>query len=118
MLALSGLLHSFYNGIEGIMKRIAREVDGRAPRGAAWHTELLEQMGTATDQRPAVLSEPTRERLMEYLGFRHRFRSIYGHMLRYDVMRHLVLGCQDTLHALAQEIDRLLAELDQGPPGP
>ncbi len=38
VLALSALLHSFYNGVETIMKRIAREVDGEAPRGGAWHT--------------------------------------------------------------------------------
>ncbi len=111
VLALSGLLHSFYNGVESIMKRIAREVDEQVPRGDAWHTQLLEQMSRATDRRAAVLSKPMRERLMEYVGFRHRFRLIYGHMLRYDIMRHLVLGCRETLDVLSEELHTFMAGL-------
>jgi hypothetical protein len=95
------------------MKRVAIEVDGRAPRGAAWHTELLKQMTSPTEERPAALSNTTRERLMEYLGFRHRFRSIYGHMLRYDIMRHLVLGCRETLNAVTQDLHAFMAELER-----
>ncbi len=39
--ALAAMLHSFYNGIENILKRIAAEIDGRVPGAEFWHRELL-----------------------------------------------------------------------------
>jgi hypothetical protein len=38
--ALGALLHSFYNGIENALKRIAEEVDHSVPGGEGWHKSL------------------------------------------------------------------------------
>ena len=38
------MLHSFYNVIENIFKRIAAECYDRSPQGQAWHRELLDLM--------------------------------------------------------------------------
>ena len=67
--ALATFLHSFYSGIENSLKRIAIEIDGAAPSGDASHRQLLTSMTTATDRRPAVLSETLYEVLSEYLAF-------------------------------------------------
>jgi hypothetical protein len=40
--ALAAMLHSFYNGVENIFKRIAAECYDRPPQGQAWHRELLD----------------------------------------------------------------------------
>ncbi len=42
--ALGSFLHSFYNGIENILRRISREVDGTLPQGEGWHRALLKRM--------------------------------------------------------------------------
>lgn len=42
--ALAAVLHSFYTGIENILKRIAETLDGQSPRRAFWHRQLLESM--------------------------------------------------------------------------
>ena len=73
--ALAAMLHAFYNGIENILKRIAAEVDGRAPGGEFWHRELLEAMTKPNEVRPAAISEALEERLREYLEFRQIGRA-------------------------------------------
>lgn len=62
--ALGSFLHSFYNGIENILRRISREVDGTLPQGEGWHRALLKRMeGEMPDRRSSVLSEETTDKL-------------------------------------------------------
>jgi len=75
--ALATMLHCFYNGIENILKRAACELDQKVPLGPSWHSDLLGQMSQASGVRPALVSRTLRDRLDEYLGFRHVFRHAY-----------------------------------------
>lgn len=102
---LAALLHSFYNGIENVFKRIAEEIDGQLPGGEAWHRELLDAMGQPGRARPAVISKGLIERLDAYLDFRHFFRHAYIFSLRWERMKGLALGCEDTLRQLEAELD-------------
>jgi hypothetical protein len=106
--ALAAMLHSFYTGIENIFKRVAVELDSAPPRGESWHRELLDAMIRPNAARPAVLSTPLRDRLREYLEFRHVFRQAYSFQLRWDKMSPLVLGCEETLRQLEAELDVFL----------
>jgi hypothetical protein len=72
--ALAAMLHSFYNGIENIFKRVAEELDGGSPSGEFWHRKLLDSMKTPRTSRPAAVSGELTERLDDYLTFRHLFR--------------------------------------------
>ena len=108
--ALGAMLQSFYNGIENIFKRIALELDHEAPRGEAWHSNLLEKMTRAGPARPAVITASLEERLWEYLEFRHVFRSAYSFLLRWDKMAPLVLDCEATLGMLHAEVLAFLSE--------
>jgi len=103
--ALAGLLHSFYNGIENIFKRIAQELDSQLPRAPAWHRDLLDLMGRPGKSRPAVVSASLVHRLDAYMDFRHFFRHSYVFQLRWDRMKDPVLGCEDTLRQLETELD-------------
>jgi len=76
--AAAALLHSFYNGIENIFKRIANRIDGKIPTSEYWHQELLNQMGAKTDKRNEVISIELLEKLNLYPGFRHFFRHAYA----------------------------------------
>ncbi len=105
---LAALLHSFYTGIENIFKRIAEEIDGQLPAGEAWHRELLDVMAGPGKARPAVISKGVVERLDAYLDFRHFFRHAYIFTLRWDRMKALVLGCEETLRQLETELDSFL----------
>jgi hypothetical protein len=91
LLALAGILHSFYSGFENIFKRIAMDFDNGFEKTDSWHSDLLEKMIVPTPNRSAVLSEPLKERLQQYLGFRHVFRSAYSYNLTWSKMQDLVL---------------------------
>jgi hypothetical protein len=106
--ALAAVLHSFYTGVENILKRISIEIDGSAPQGEFWHTELLERMTSSHVNRPAVLSESLNTILQEYLDFRHVFRHAYSFELKWDKMSKLVSSLEDTLTKFHIEIENFI----------
>ena len=112
--ALAAMLHSFYNGVENLLKRIAVETGEGLPAGDLWHRRLLDQMAEATSVRPAVLTEDLRSTLRLYLDFRHVFRHSYTFDLRWDKMREPVLQCDQTLTALRESLEGFLIEGRQG----
>jgi hypothetical protein len=107
--ALAVVLHSFYGGIENIFKRTALELGDRMPGSERWHKELLDVMAEPTGQRVSVISPELRGRLKEYMEFRHFFRHTYVFILRWDRMKPLVLGCEETLKLLEHELDQFFA---------
>ena len=111
---LAAMLHSFYNGVENIFKRIAEKFEGEPPRGQAWHRDLLDSMGKRGSARRAVISVALVERLDAYLDFRHFFRHSYIFDLRWDRMKSLVLECEQTLKLLEDELDRFFAAGGEG----
>lgn len=106
--ALATMLHSFYTGIENIFKRVALELDGAPPHGEAWHRDLLRHMAQPALGRPALLSVELHDTLLEYLRFRHVFRSAYSFDLDWRKMSGLVLAVGETLRAFEQALDELL----------
>ena len=38
---VASVLHDFYSGVERVFERIALELDGELPRGADWHSQIL-----------------------------------------------------------------------------
>jgi hypothetical protein len=106
--ALAALLHSFYTGVENIFKRVAIELDGEAPRGEAWHRQLLDSMATSTTHRRALISESLHDTLGEYLAFRHVFRQAYSFDLHWEKMSALVLNCETTFQLLETELEAFL----------
>ena len=96
--ALAGLLHSFYNGVENILKRIAVHSGQQLPTSISWHSELLESMAIPAAGRKAVLDGELLDRLRTYLGFRHVYRHSYTFQLRWEKMQPLITGIEDTFH--------------------
>ena len=80
--ALASVLHSFYNGVENILKRIAKELDGGGPSGQFWHRQLLDSMRVPGSSRPAVLSEGLALRLDEYMQLTNSLRASASYRVR------------------------------------
>jgi hypothetical protein len=107
--AAGSILHDFYCGVEKIFKKIASRIDRDIPSGEDWHLQLLERMTLdLPGLRPAVIGEQMKNRLSEYLRFRHLFRNIYGFELRWILMEELGHGMREVLTALQQAIERFL----------
>lgn len=76
---LGSILHDFYTGVERILLRIANELEGEPPQSQSWHKDLLDEMSVELEGiRPPVIGDELRNKLEEYLRFRHLFRGIYG----------------------------------------
>jgi hypothetical protein len=107
--AAGSILHDFYCGTEKVFKKIAARLDRDMPSGEDWHLQLLERMTLALPGlRPAVIGEEMKERLSEYLRFRHLFRNIYGFELRWSRIEELGHGMREVRIALRQDIERFL----------
>lgn len=88
---LGSIIHDFYTGIERIFCRLAEDLEGGLPKGENWHSTLLDDMNLElSNVRPAVISVKLKDRLKEYLGFRHLFRNVYGFKLKKERLKVLI----------------------------
>lgn len=86
LLAMGACLHSFYNGIENILKQILH--DQRINffiSSHSWHKDLLDLSKGNT-----IITKKLQNDLYEYMTFRHFFVHAYGLMLKEEKMSHLV----------------------------
>lgn len=113
IMALGGLLHSFYNGVENIFKRVTVHIDGVSPNGRYWHSHLLDNMARATPYRPLVITESTGEKLRDYMNFRHVFRHAYSFELMWSKMEKLVLELEPTLNLLESELEQFIQAIER-----
>ncbi len=98
-------LHAFYSGLERIFEKLASTIDGTVPSAANWHQELLAQMQTEIPSvRPAVISEPLKETLEEYRGFRHVVRNVYTYHLKPEKLKLLVDDLESTFRMASEEL--------------
>ena len=75
------------------------------PQGSYWHADLLAQMATAREPgRPAVIDEPLRARLQDYLDFRHFFRHAYGYTLAWSQLRWKAERLSTTLMMFHEQV--------------
>jgi hypothetical protein len=84
-------LQSLYTGIERCLSQISRVLNGGTPDGGDWHRRLLERMGHASGERPAVLSASSIRGLQELLRFRHLVRHLYAYELQPESVERLRL---------------------------
>lgn len=101
--AAGSILHDFYCGVEKIFERIAIYIDGHLPKGEDWHTSLLDRM-----ESRSVISEKLKNKLKEYLRFRHLFRNIYGFALRWELFKNLGLDLKNILKSLKKDLNSFI----------
>ncbi len=91
-------LHNFYTGCERIFQTVAAELNGAPPgdalseseRGFDQHRRLLDRMGVAWGDRPAVLSGDSIDGLREFLALRHVVRNRYGFEIDEERIERLI----------------------------
>ena len=96
---VGGILHSFYNGIENILKQTFLAQKKSIPNDHHWHQKIILQ---AAQHR--FISKETLETLMPYLTFRHLYRNAYVLELRADRMQILVDEIENTFSRFKNDI--------------
>jgi hypothetical protein len=94
---VAALLHSFYNGIENILKQVLVSQGGELPQGDSWHRDLVNLA-----MEKSIVSRKTKEELFAYLAFRHYFSHAYALDLyphRLQPLAESATQLYNTLHA-------------------
>lgn len=102
---VAALLHSFYNGIENILKQTVIAQGSDLPQGDSWHRELID-LAVSTE----LIGQPTADALRPYLAFRHFFVHAYAVDLQPKRVQPLVDGASAVLDAIRTDT--------QGPESP
>jgi len=90
--ALGLFLHSFYNGIENIIKIIVKDKNGKLPSGNKWHKELLDLCFLNTKENVQLFNDNLQIILDDYLSFRHFIRNTYSFKINWERMEYLIIN--------------------------
>lgn len=101
---VAALVHSFYNGIESIIKQMVQSWGVALPTGEAWHKELILRATTV-----GILSEETSLGLREYMAFRHFFTHAYAFDIDPQRLEPLVAELSKIDAAFRRDIARAIA---------
>jgi len=99
---VAAMIHSFYNGVESILKQILRERDVSLPTGESWHRDLIQKATSV-----GVLSEETAVSVREYLAFRHFFSHAYAFDLEPERLEPLTRNLSGVHAAVKRDLASL-----------
>ncbi len=105
--AIATFLHNIYNGIENILKQVAKAKGVAFGGSPTWHMDLL-NFSTSS----AIIPEELSDRLYEYLTFRHFFVHGYGFMLEEVPLEHLACDIPGIWQEFILAIERYCRDLD------
>jgi hypothetical protein len=108
--ALGLFLHSFYNGIENIMKFVIKENYGKLPSSNKWHKELLDLCFIEKKEQKGLFSEELKIVLDDYLSFRHFIRNTYSYKIRWERMEHLILDINKNWTGIKAEVSNYVEQ--------
>lgn len=104
---LAALVHAYYTGIETLLERVLRQLDGDLPAGERWHESLLVQAAAEIPGvRPAILDGGLRQELDALRRFRHFFRHAYGLDLDAALVHEEASRLRDVQDPLSKALDR------------
>lgn len=108
--ALSSGIMTLYTGIESIMKSIATEIDGEAPKGDDFHAMLLLRISKKAPNRDAVITNDLYKSLSKMLSMRHKIRHAYGFCLDEDITLE---GAKKSIQVTSTFIDQTNEFIDK-----
>lgn len=112
----ASFMADFYMGVEKILKLMAEELNGGAPRGEGWHKRLLHGMTLEMKGiRPAVISDTLYADLLKFLGFRHVVRQAYGFQIDEKKLEELEKIFKKTCKRFSREIRKFCSFLGASP---
>ena len=107
-------LHHAYSGIEAILERTMRTVEGSLPEGPDFHKTLLDAAGLSIEGvREPLLSETTVRALHDLRAFRHFVRHAYAVDLDAERLADLQRRTAALRPDLEQDLDRLDSWLEE-----
>jgi hypothetical protein len=88
--AAAQILHSFYNGVESVIIIFFKSLDEKLPNDTHWHKTLFEMAFGNNSKNVKIFDDDKKEKLVEYLSYRHFIRHSYSSELKWNEMAPLV----------------------------
>jgi hypothetical protein len=88
--ATAQVLHSFYNGVESVILLFFKNSEEKLPNDIHWHKTLFEMAFGKNSKNIRIFNDDIKEKLEEYLSYRHFIRHSYSSELKWDEMAPLV----------------------------
>ena len=88
--ATAQILHSFYNGVESIIIMFFKNFREKLPNDTHWHKALLEMAFGSNSKNVKIFSDDKKDKLEDYLSYRHFIRHSYSSELKWSEMVPLV----------------------------
>jgi len=107
-MAAGSFVHSLYNGMENILIQAFKGIKENLPNDINWHKNLLEQAFANTDNREPMLNNEYKEKLNEYMRFRHLFRHTYHYKLDIEKLKPLVDESNNIWNLFKNDINNFL----------
>lgn len=98
---VAALIHSFYNGVENILKQAVLETGKVLPRGETWHRDLVELAASE-----GIIATKVHKELKQYLAFRHFFSHTYAFELDPERLVPLVEAAPLLFKSLQEDIEK------------
>ena len=105
IIASGAIIHSFYNGVEGIILLIDKGNGENIINNTKWHIDLFERAFEFTEKRPAIFKKEYKEDLKDYLSFRHFFRHAYSYNIKWDKLKPLLNNVNNIWEIIKNDIN-------------
>jgi hypothetical protein len=113
MTALAQVLHSFYNGVEGIIVLFFESLGEEIPNDSKWHKTLFEMAFGSNSGDIKIVGDDIKTNLEKYLLFRQFIRCSYSSELNWTEMEPLIKGIEGIWKIIKIDFDKIMK---QSPP--
>jgi uncharacterized protein YutE (UPF0331/DUF86 family) len=101
----AAIIHSFYNGVENVLKQLVISKGIGIPQGPSWHIDLI-----TICVSNKIISQPTSDMLKEYLSFRHFFSHAYSFDVDEARIAPLLEKIRDVYNSFVKDISKILPD--------
>jgi len=108
--AAAQIMHSFYNGVESIAILYFKNSGEKLPNDIKWHKTLFEMMFGQNRNGIKLLRDEIKEKLNEYLLYRHFIRHSYSSEFKWSEMKSNIIGLEDIWTTIKSDFEKLFAD--------
>ena len=108
--AAAQILHSFYNGIESVLALFLKNCEIKLPNDIHWHKTLFEMAFGNNSKNLKLLNTEIKDKLEDYLTFRHFIRHSYSSELKWNEMEPLIKGLGENWKTIKDNFELFMKE--------
>jgi len=106
--ATAQILHSFYNGVESVIMLFFKNSGEKLPNDTHWHKTVFEMAFGNNSKKIKIINDDIKEKLEEYLSYRHFIRHSYSSELKWNEMAPLVKELDETWKIIKSDFEMFI----------